>query len=259
MIQQTSLVYLKKAIIEACVNAGEGHIPSALSVLDIIWVAYKHFIRFDPKNQHLTTRDYFILSKGHSSLALYAVLADAGFFPMSDLQTFGRIESSLGGHPDCLKVPGVEVSTGSLGHGISMAVGVALGLKIDTSKQSVFCLIGDGECNEGSVWESALLASHHNLSNLTVIIDDNNSCERSLRISDIGEKFRAFGWSTLVVNGHDHMSLFGALSSKANYQPRAIIAKTIKGNGCKVMENNPAWHHRVPNLDELKIVMESLT
>jgi transketolase len=175
-------------------NAGEGHVPSALSILDILWVLYDRILKINPSYPKSPTRDRFILSKGHAALGLYVILAKKGFFPSSELEDFGKYDGFLGGHPDRNKVSGVEASTGSLGHGFPMSVGIALGLRIKKIDSKVFVLIGDGEANEGSVWESALLASHHNLSNLCCIIDYNHSTDRALKVGDMVSKFKSFGW-----------------------------------------------------------------
>ncbi len=249
---------MKQAIITAAANAGEGHIASAFSVLDILWVLYDRVLRIDPLNPDGFERDRFILSKGHASLALYVVLAEKGFFPKSELETFGRFKSKLGGHPDRNKIPGVEASTGSLGHGLPMAVGVAMALRIKQSHYKVFVLIGDGECNEGTVWESALLAAHHRLKNLCCIVDCNHSTDRALLVGDLAEKFKSFGWDYCSIDGHDHAQIYKALSDFPKARPVAIIAETIKGFGCRRMENNPEWHHKVPSADDLAEILEEL-
>lgn len=255
---KTSLKKLKQIIVKVSAKSGEGHLPSAFSVLDILWVLYDKVLKFDPKEPPDKKRDIFILSKGHASLGLYAVLAEKGFFPLSELENFGKFNSILGGHPDRNKVPGVEASTGSLGHGFPISTGVALGLKIKKMDNKVFVLIGDGECNEGTVWESALLASHHNLSNLCCLVDYNHSTDRALGMGDIAEKFKSFGWDSCVVNGHNHEEIYNALI-KNSAKPRVIIANTIKGYGSKTMENNPAWHHKHPSSEELSILLEELS
>lgn len=248
----------RRTIITTAATAGEGHIASALSILDILWVLYDRILKFDPHNVEMPERDRFILSKGHASLALYVVLAAKGVFKIEELENFCRFESKFGGHPDCTKVPGVEASTGSLGHGFPMSVGVALGLKIKKSDRKVFTLIGDGECNEGTVWESALLAAHHNLTNCCCIVDHNHSTDRALRVDDLALKFKAFGWQACVINGHDQKEIYKALSCFSVSRPKAIIAETIKGYGCKIMENNPAWHHKFPNPEELQDILKDL-
>ncbi len=249
---------LKRQIVLATMPIGEGHIPSAFSILDILWVLYDKVLRIDPKNPRSNSRDRFILSKGHGALALYAILAEKGFFPSSELKKFAAFDSSLGGHPDWNKVPGVEASTGSLGHGLPMGLGIALGMRLRKAKRRVFVLIGDAECNEGSIWESALLAAHHHLSNLTCIVDYNHSTDRALLLGDIAAKLKAFGWASLIINGHNHNAIYKALVNPSLNQPTAIVAETTKGYGCKQMENNPAWHHRVPSRDELPGILEEL-
>ena len=241
---------LREKIIRAAHQAGEGHIPSALSILDILWVLYFDILKIDVKNPEAEERDRFILSKGHASLGLYAILAAKGILPEEALADFCEYDSCLGGHPDRNKVPGVEASTGSLAHGFPMAVGVALGLKIKQSPARVVTLIGDGECNEGAVWESALLAAHHQLNNLTCVVDYNHSTDRALELGDLVEKFAAFGWLAVGIDGHNQEQIKQALLLKDPLRPLAIIAATIKGRGIKSMENNPAWHHKAPN-DEI--------
>src|SRR3989344_6217204 len=172
--------YLKKTIIKMATAKGEGHIPSAISILDILWVLYDKILDITPKNITTITRDRFILSKGHASMGLYVILAKKGFIKTRSLRDFGKFESELGGHPDRNKVRGVEASTGSLGHGMPMAVGLALGMKINKQKHRVYVIIGDGECNEGTIWESIKLAAHHKLSNLYCIVDHNHSGDRAL-------------------------------------------------------------------------------
>lgn len=249
---------LKRVILETAYKTKEGHIPSAFSILDILYVLYDSVLNVDPKEPEKVDRDYLLVSKGHSAIGLYAVLADQGFFPMSELDTFGHFNSRLGGHPDCNKVPGVEASTGSLGHGLPIAVGMAMGLSYRNEQQRVFCIIGDGELNEGSMWEAILLAGEHKCKNLTCIVDYNHSIDRSIRWGDLVEKFKAFGWETLEVDGHDHMALVEAFQRNDREKPLAVVANTIKGKGCKSMENEPGWHHRSPNEDELAQLLKEL-
>lgn len=254
----TRINRLKRQIVLATVAVGEGHIPSAFSILDILWVLYDRVLQIDPSNPKSDERDRFVLSKGHGALALYAVLAEKGFFPVSELERFATFDSPLGGHPDHNKVPGVEASTGSLGHGLPMAVGMALGMGIRRVKNRVFALVGDQECNEGSIWESALLAAHHRLSNLTCIVDYNHSTDRALILGDIAAKFAAFGWAATTINGHDHDAIYNALIRIESDRPTVVVAETVKGFGCKQMENNPAWHHRAPTQDELPGILAEL-
>lgn len=241
---------LKEKILEAASEAGEGHVPSSFSILDMLLVLYERIARIDPKNPDDPARDRIFLSKGHASLGLYAVLAQRGFFSIETLRSMGEFESILGGHPDRTKIPGVEASTGSLGHGFPMAVGSALGMKIKKTDTQVYAIIGDGECNEGTIWEAAMLAAHHKLANLTCIVDYNHSGDRALLLGDITKKFASFGWDAVEVNGHDQDALYGAIVAPRHGQPRAIIAQTIKGYGLKSMENNPEWHHKSPKPGE---------
>ena len=249
---------LKRDVIIASHRAGEGHIASAFSILDILWVLYDRIILANESHDINLQKNRFILSKGHASLALYVILAQKNLIPRSELDDFCKFNSNLGGHPDSNKIKFVEASTGSLGHGFPIALGMALGAKIKKIDRHFFCLIGDGECNEGTIWESALLGSHHNLNNLTCIIDYNHSTDRALRMGDLSEKFQSFGWDTLKINGHDHESIFNALSCRQQNKPLAIIASTIKGKGVTEMENNPAWHHKAPTTDEVKNFLAEL-
>ena len=244
----SSLNALKRQIVQMAYNAREGHIPSALSILDIVWVLY---------NKVMTLDDRFVLSKGHGCLALYVVLAEKGFITPEQLATFAKHDSILGGHPDRNKVPGVLCSTGSLGHGLPQAVGIALAKKIKGEPGRVFCLVGDGECNEGSIWEACLLAKQHKLNNLVVIVDYNRSTDRAVDISSICEKFWAFGFFPPTINGHNHDEIIKVLGYDPSSRPTAIIANTVKGFGCKRMED-PAWHHRAPNETELAEIMKEL-
>lgn len=249
---------LRKSILRMAHKSREGHIPSSLSILDILWVLYSRVLLFDPTNPLHPNRDRFFLSKGHASLALYVVLSKVGFFPKDELDHFAEYESILGGHPDRLKVPGLEASTGSLGHGLPQSVGAALALKIKGELARVFVLIGDGEANEGTIWESALLASHHKLDNLVCILDFNHSTDRALEIGDINSKFCSFGWAVQEIDGHNHSQIEVATRRKSTNQPLLIIAHTIKGKGFKVMENNPEWHHKIPSENEVISLLEEV-
>jgi len=260
MTKKQSLINrLKKEIVVATMRASEGHIPSAFSILDILWVLYSRVLHIDPNNPRSDNRDRFILSKGHGALALYALLAERGFFPTFELERFATFNSILGGHPDCNKVPGVEASTGSLGHGLPMGVGMAMGMRIRGVNSNVYVLVGDAECNEGSIWESALLAKHHRLSNLTCIVDYNHSTDRALLLGDIAAKFSSFGWFASTIDGHNHGAIYDALIKRKTDRPTAIIAETVKGYGCKRMENNPAWHHGAPTHEELSSILEEFS
>lgn len=253
---------LKKIILCAAYDAGEGHVASAFSILDALYVLYQAHTRIDPSNPSNPSRDYVILSKGHGCLALYAVLAKHGFFSTEELSTFCKFGSMFGGHPHRLKVPGVEASTGSLGHGLPIAVGIAKALKIQGRyDQKVYCIVGDGELNEGTNWEALLLAEHHCLDNLIVLVDYNHSNDRAIAFGkSLTAKLKAFGCTIEGVNGHDHGSIDFALSQpNLHGQVKAVILETTKGKGIKEMENNPAWHHRAPNADELARFQKELS
>lgn len=204
-------------------SGDEKHDPSAYSTMDVLWVLYDRILRYDPANPQSEDRDRFILSKGHGPLALYAILAQKGFFPASEIGKFLEWEGSLGGHPDRNRVPGVEASTGSLGHGYSMAIGVALALRAKGIDRRVYVLIGDGESNEGSVWEAVLLAGDLGLSNLTAILINNHSSTRDL--GDIAAKYKTFGWEARSINGRDQDAIEKALSSPAGDRPTLVVAE----------------------------------
>jgi transketolase len=201
----------------------EKHDSSSRSTMDVLWVLYDRVLRYDPEHPRWEDRDRFVLSKGHGCASYYAVLADKGFFPTSTLKTFRQYDSILGSHPDRNQVPGVEASTGSLGHGLPVAVGIAMALRIKKSKSRVFALIGDGECNEGSIWEALLLAGNRQLSNLTCIAINNHSS--SLELGDLAAKFAAFGWAASTINGRDHAQIYEALSSTHSIHPTAVVAE----------------------------------
>ena len=233
--------------------SGGSHIASILSVADIIAVLYSNVLRYDAKDPKMPERDRFILSKGHAGAAIYAALAESGFFDPEILKTHYQNGSKLSGHVSHKGVPGVEFSTGSLGHGLPVAAGMALAAKMDGKQHRVYVVLGDGECDEGSVWEAALFANHFGLNNLTVVIDHNKMqsldyCENTLRLSPFADKWRAFGWNTLSVDGHDHSALLGAFeSAKFSDRPTVIIAETVKGKGISFMEFDILWHYRFPH------------
>lgn len=203
----------------------EKHSSSTSSTLDVLWVLYDRILRYDPHNPRSEDRDRFVLSKGHGCVAFYAILADKGFFPPSMLPTFMKWDSILGAHPDRNQVPGTEASTGSLGHGFPMAVGMAMALRIKENPARVFVLIGDGECNEGTIWEAALLAGNQHLSHLTCILVNNHSSSEEL--GDPAAKFGAFGWTTTTINGRDHEQICEALSHIDPNRPTAVIAEIL--------------------------------
>lgn len=231
---------------------GGAHFGSALSMVEIMAVLYTEVMKFDSNSPLSPSRDRFILSKGHGSMSYYAALKLSGFVTDEDLMTFKSNNTFLYGHPSMDPEHGIEFSTGSLGLGLGLGVGTAIGLRLKKNLESkVIVLMGDGECNEGSVWETCLIASHQKLENLICIIDKNNSTDRALKIDNIKKKFLAFGWDAIEINGHSENQIFSALSKKSK-KPLAIIAHTTKGKGIKFMENNPEWHHKSINADLLK-------
>ena len=244
---------LIKKIIDIAYLKKEGHIASSLSILDIMYVLYKDVI--NKENIIASDRDRFILSKGHASLGLYVILEHFGILK-DDINTFCDFDSKLGGHPTD-KIEGVESSTGSLGHGFPIGVGLALGYKIKKYKNKIYTLIGDGEANEGTIWESALLANHHKLNNIYCIIDFNHSTDRALELGELENKFKSFGWDTITIDGHNHDAIFKALTYESD-KPICIIANTIKGKGISFIENNPEWHHKFPNEKEYQDILGEL-
>lgn len=255
-----NLQKIRKKILIAGFKANEGHIPSGLSILEIIYVLYKLRILRNFKKLDNFKRDRFILSKGHGSLAIYGVLNFLNLITDKQLYSFCKFNSKLGGHPDRTKSPYLEVSTGSLGHGLPIAVGLAYSLKKQYPKNSpkVFCLIGDGEANEGTTWETLLFACSRKINNLIIIIDFNLSGERAIPMKNINKLFSGFNAELLITDGHDINKLYSILTKKNKSMPKIIIAKTIKGKGVKLMENNPVWHHKSPNESELDSLIKEL-
>ena len=242
---------LRLKIVELIKKANEGHIPSSFSIVDIINFLYENILIYHPKKPNWNKRDVFILSKGHGAMALYVVLNKFKLLSDSHLKKYGQKTSILGGHPDATQINFVEASTGSLGHGICTAVGCALALKIKKEKKrKVYCLVGDGECHEGTVWEAANIATNQQLDNLCVIIDLNNSAKQLMPIDNLKEKWSAFGWNVLECNGHSNLSLdttFKKIRKNKNNKPSIILAKTTKGKGINFMEGHGKWHHKIPN------------
>jgi transketolase len=250
LLDERSLA-LRRTIVRTLERGGRGHVGSAFSLVEMLRVLYDDVLRFDPKQPRWPGRDRFVLSKGHGCLALYALLADKGFFPEDELWRFCKPDGILGGHPEYGKVPGIEASTGSLGHGLSFGVGFALNARIDAADYRVFVVSSDGESNEGSVWEAALAAGKHRLANLTVLVDYNKQQSYSttyevLDLDPFADKWRAFGFAVEEVDGHDVAQLRGALG-RVPFQPdrpSCIICHTIKGKGVPFVENNLNWHHK---------------
>ena len=252
---------LRIKIVEMIKRSGEGHIPSSFSIVDIIEYLYGNVLKFNKDNDKWVDRDYFILSKGHGCAALYAVLEKYGVIDKKHLMEYGSKEAILAGHPDSTKIPGVEASTGSLGHGFPMAVGLALGLKILNKSNRVFVLIGDGECHEGTIWEAAHVANNLRLGNLCAIVDWNGSAEQLMPRDDLLSKWKSFGWTTNLTNGHNLESLknvFKKLQFTLNDNPNVLIAKTIKGKGVSFVEGHGKWHHKIPSNDEMIEIMKEL-
>jgi transketolase len=244
---------------------GSSHVGSVLSMADIVAVLYSGILRVDPSNPTLADRDRFILSKGHAGAGIYAVLAERGFFPVEWLDRHCADGSPLSGHVSHKDVPGVEISTGSLGHGLSIGAGMAYGAKLDGHPQRVFVLLSDGECDEGSTWEAAMFSSHHQLDNVVAIVDYNKiqslaPVSETLELEPFAEKWKAFGWSVVEVDGHDHGVLHEVLSGipRAPGRPTCVIAHTIKGKGVSFMERSVLWHYRTPRGSEYDEALSEL-
>jgi len=257
---------VRRNIIESTGSAGSGHPGGSLSCTDILTTLYFSKLRVDPKNPKDPNRDRFVLSKGHAAPALYSVLAEKGFFPTTELKTLRKLGSILQGHPNMNKTPGVDASTGSLGQGLSIANGMALAAKMDKKSYRVYAVIGDGETQEGSIWEAAMTAAHYKLDNLCVILDHNGlqidgANAEVMNIEPIGGKFSAFGWNVLEADGHNFNQILKALDDAESLKgkPTVIIARTIKGKGVKFMENRAEWHGRAPKEAELEKALEELT
>ncbi len=246
-------------------RAGLGHAGGDLSSTDILTTLYFGVLHIDPANPRDPNRDRFILSKGHGAGLLYTMLAEAGFFPPEQLDTFMAPLSKLNGHPDRNKVPGVETNTGPLGHGFPVGVGAALAAKLQHASWRTFVLTGDGELQEGSMWEAAMAAAHYGLDNLTMIVDRNglqqgDTTERTMHLEPLVDKFRAFGWAVREVDGHDYaalLQLFATLPFEPG-RPNCVIAHTHKGQGVSFMRDRVEWHHKVPNRDELERALHEL-
>lgn len=256
---------VRKGIITSVHSAKAGHPGGSLSAADIYTFLYFEEMNVDPANPGMEDRDRFVLSKGHAAPGLYAALAHKGFFPVEDLITLRKLGSYLQGHPDMKTIPGVDMSSGSLGQGVSAAVGMALGGKMDGRDYRVYTLLGDGEIQEGQVWEAAMFAGHHKLDNLCLIID-NNGLQIDGDIADvcspypIDKKFEAFNFYTINVDAHDFDALRGAFRQARENQgkPTAIIARSVKGKGVSYMENNASWHGKAPNDELFAVAMEDL-
>lgn len=239
----------RKSVIEMIYSAGSGHPGGSLSIIDILVVLYFGVMKIDPNNPQWEDRDRLVLSKGHGAAGYYAVLSEKGFFPKKDLTIFDSINGNLQGHPCMNKTPGVDMSTGSLGQGLSVACGMAYGAKLKKKDIKIYSILGDGEIQEGQIWEAAMFAGNYKLNNLTAIIDYNKlqitgTVDEVMSIEPIGDKFKAFGWQIINVDGHSYPQLLDVLNKNHNY-PLVVIAHTIKGKGVSFMENQMIWHSAI--------------
>ncbi len=256
---------LRLHVVEMTYAAGSGHPGGSLSAADFMAALYFRVLRHDPKNPQWEDRDRFVLSKGHVAPVLYATLAESGYFPVEDLLTLRKLGSKLQGHPVRGKVPGVEMSTGSLGQGISMACGIALAGKMDGKEYKTYCLLGDGELQSGQVWEAAMFAHHYGLSNLVAVVDRNRlqisgNTEEVMGLDPLPEKWKAFGWNVIIINGHSVRQIIEALekAGRSKKNPTVIIMNTIKGKGVSFMENNPDFHGKACNAEEYEQAVKEL-
>ena len=253
-------------IVRMISNSQVGHPGGSLSVADILTVLYFHTLNIDPKNPGWEERDRLVLSKGHGAAALYSTLAEREFFSKDIFSTFGKIDSTLQVHPDKNKVPGVDASTGALGQGFSIALGMALGARLDNKKYWVYAILGDGEIQEGQIWEAAMCAAHYKVTNLITILDYNRiqlmgKIADIMEISPVKEKWVSFGWNTIEIDGHDIGEIISSIeeAKKFKNKPTIIIAHTIKGKGVSYMEGKSEWHGKFPCEEELKIAIRELT
>ncbi len=262
---QKKAIEIKLDILEEVFSASSGHPGGSMSIAEILTYLYFVEMKVDPKNPKWEDRDRFVLSKGHCAPGLYAALAEKGFFPKEDLKTFRRVDSYLQGHPDMKGVPGVDMSSGSLGLGISTACGMALSGKIYNKDYRVYSVLGDGEIAEGQVWEAAMFAAHYKLDNLCAFVDFNGlqidgAITDVMNSTPIDEKFKAFGWNVIVIDGHDFNQIEKAVEeAKATKgQPTMVVCKTTKGKGVSFMENNAGWHGKAPNAEEYEKAVAEL-
>lgn len=256
---------LRRHIIEMTAEAGSGHPGGSLSSADIVTALYFRVLRHDPKNPHWPDRDRFILSKGHAAPLLYAALAESGYFPADELLTLRKLGSRMQGHTDRGVTPGVEMSSGALGQGLSFSIGVALAARLDGQGHRIYVLLGDGECDEGQVWEAAMAAAHYKLDNITAIVDRNGLqidgwCCDVMNTEPLPDKWRAFGWHTIEVDGHDLEQLIDAFEQAKTIKgkPTMIIARTIKGKGVSFMENKAEFHGKAPTAEQAKRALKEL-
>lgn len=256
---------IRKDIVSMLTESGSGHPGGSLSATDILTTLYFNEMKIDPEDPQNPNRDRFVLSKGHAAPVLYATLARKGYFDVEELKTLRKLGSNLQGHPNMNDLSGVDMSTGSLGQGISAAVGMALAGKLDNKDYRVFALLGDGELEEGQVWEASMSAAHYKLDNLTIFVDFNGlqidgDIHEVMNPSPIDKKFEAFGWKTIIIDGHSYEDILNAIEeAKATKdKPTAIIAKTIKGKGVSFMENEAAWHGTAPNKEQCEQALREI-
>lgn len=256
---------IRKHAVTAVHSASSGHPGGSLSIADILSVLYFDEMKIDPKDPKNPERDRFVLSKGHCAPALYGTLAERGYFPVEDIPTFRKFGSYLQGHPDMKGVPGVDMSTGSLGQGISAACGMALAAKLDNKDYRVYAVLGDGELEEGQVWEAAMFAAHYKLDNLTAFVDFNGlqidgDITKVMNPTPIDKKFEAFGWNVICIDAHNYDDIKNAIKTAKNTKgkPTAVIAKSVKGKGVSFMENNAAWHGSAPNDEQFALAVSEL-
>jgi len=252
----------RQKILKMTTQCEGGHLAGSLSCTDLLVALYFHILNHRPNEPLWEQRDRFILSKGHAAPAFYVLLSMSGYFPDEELFTLRRINSRLQGHPDCKKLPGVEISTGSLGQGFSAAVGMALGYKYENHNGHIFCLLGDGECDEGQVWEAAMFASNYYLKNITAIIDRNGyqidgPTEKVMKLEPLDKKWESFGWNILEINGHDMKQIVGAFENSRSNR-NVIIANTIKGKGVSFLENNNAYHSKPCSSNDCELAIREL-
>ena len=256
---------IRKDIVSMICKSKSGHPGGSLSAVEILTALYFDQMNIDPTNPKMEDRDRFVLSKGHAAPALYATLAQRGYFAKDELNNLRQLGSMLQGHPDMKKVPGVEMSTGSLGQGFSVACGMAMAAKLDNAPWNVYALLGDGEVQEGIIWEAAMSAAHYKLDNLIAFLDYNGlqidgEVESVMNINPIEDKFKTFGWNVITIDGHDFDQIFAALDMAKDTvdKPTMIIAKTIKGKGVSFMENQASWHGSAPSEEQLEQALSEL-
>lgn len=262
---QKQATKIRKNIIEQVYYASSGHPGGALSCADILTALYFYEMKVDPKNPKWEERDRFVLSKGHCSPALYAILAEKGFFDNEGLKTFRKIDGFLEGHPSMKMVPGVDMSTGSLGQGFSTALGMAIAAKLDKKDYRTYAILGDGEIQEGQIWETAMAAAHYKMDNLVAFLDRNGlqidgKTSEVMGVAPVEDKFKAFGWKVININGHDFSEIIQALEEAKNSKgkPVMIVADTVKGKGISFMENQASWHGTAPNEEQKNLAIEEL-